>query len=66
MVFRHYNRTRTEAGVTRGFGGQIVRKSFNFSASEYKMLTRHLRDVNNITLFKLQLKKWVQDTIPVR
>ena len=65
MVSRHHHGTRTAAGMTKGFGGEIVRQSFYFSASEYKKLSRHLRDVNNIVLFKLQLKKWVQDNIPV-
>ena len=66
MVSRHHHGTRTAAGVTRGFGGQIVRRSFNFSASEYNKLPRHLKDVTNFASFKLQLKKWVQDNIPVR
>ena len=66
MVSRHQHGTRTAAGVTRGFGGQIVRRSFNFSASEYNWLPRRIRDITNIKSFKLHLKKWVTENIPIR
>ena len=44
MVSRHNHGTRTAAGVTRGFGGQKVKRSFNFSASEYNKLKKWVQD----------------------
>ena len=65
MISRHNHITRAATGVTRGFEGLLVRRSFNHSAVEYNKLPIQLKNTTNIPAFKTLLKKWVIEKIPI-
>ena len=63
MVARHEHGTRAAAGVSRGFGNQTVKRSFNYSALDYNKLPAKLRETVSLTGFKAQLRRWVQSNV---
>ena len=63
MVARHNHGTRAAAGVSRGFGNQLVNRSFNHSASNYNKLPAELRETICLPSFKNKLKIWVLNNI---
>ena len=61
-VARHKHFKRA-AGVSQGFGNNLVNKSFNHSASNYKKLPADLRVTLCLTSFKNKLRIWVRKNI---
>ena len=65
MVARHQHGTRAAAGVSQGFGNQLVSRSFNHSATSYNNLPARLRETSCLPSFKRELKTWVQTNIDI-
>ena len=61
MLSRHA--TRAAAGVSQGYGNQLVNQSFNQSERSYNNLPAKPRESSSLASFKRQLRTWVLNNI---
>ena len=57
---RHNQGTRAATGVSRGFGNNVMRSSFNYSAATYNTLPAKIRETTNLASFQKLLRSWVK------
>ena len=55
MTAQHGHSTRAAAGVSRGFGSNMVKSSFNYSATECNKLPAAIRRARTMQGFKKSL-----------
>ena len=63
MTAQHEHSTRAATGVSRGFGNNLAKRSFNHSATEYNKLPAAIRGAKTIQGFKKSLRGWVEKHI---
>ena len=63
MTAQHGHHTRAATGVSRGFGNNLVKSSFNHSATEYNKLPEEIKGARTMQGFKKSIRTWVEKNI---